>query len=159
MSGELGYRKSQFTSEGYLLMKKLSKFLAVLVAVYWLLLAHVSLNFLDKAPSISRASENGQYIVFLKNAYPVNPIGLYCLLTEDWSPIYFALYDIDGNYIGQSSPFVCYGGWSGATVQFPGEEFTTDANSFVVFDDEYNGELNISTKDKRWWSWWFGMFY
>ena len=139
-------------------MKKLAKFLAVLFAVYWLLLAHVSLNFLDKTPPLSEISKNGKYKIILKDVYPVNPMGLYCLLTTDWSPIYFSLYDRNG-YIGQSSPFACYGKWRDVPYRFPGDEFTTDINSFVVFDDEYNGELNISTKNKRWWSWWFGIFY
>ena len=140
-------------------MKKLAKIFSVLFAVYWVLLAHVSLIFLDKKPPISIVSEDGKYKVALKSVYPVNPIGLYCLFTKEWAPKYFALYDNNGDYIGQSSPFACYWPWSSAALIFPGEEFTTDANSFVVFDDEYNGELNISTKDKRWWSWWFGMFY
>ena len=91
-------------------MKKLAKFLAVLFAVYWLLLAHVSLNFLDKTPPLSEISKNGKYKIILKDVYPVNPMGLYCLLTTDWSPIYFSLYDRNG-YIGQSSPFACYGKW------------------------------------------------
>ena len=139
-------------------MKNLAKLLAVFFAAYWLLLAHVSLNFLEKKPSLSEVSKDGQYKVLLKSMYPANPIGLYCLLTTE-SPIYFALYDANHNYVGQSSPFVCYGKWRDVPYRFPGDEFTTDANSFVVFDDEYNGELNISTKDKRWWSWWFGIFY
>lgn len=132
-------------------MKTLAKFLAVLFSAYWLLLAHVSLTFLDKNAPISEASKDGQYKVFLKDMYPINPIGLYCQLTTE-SPIYFSLYNANGNYIGQSSPFVCYGKWNDVSLRFPGEEFTTDVNSFVVFDDEYNGELNISTKQKRWWS-------
>ena len=28
---------------------------------------------------------------------------------------------------------------------------TSPFDSFVVFDDEYNGELNISSKHKKWW--------
>lgn len=138
-------------------MKKLAKLLAVFFVAYWFLLAHVSLNFLGKNTSISEVSKDGQYKVFLRDMYPVNPIGLYCLLTTE-SPIYFALYNANGNYIGQSSPFACYGKWNDVPFRFPGEEFTTDVNSFVVFDDEYNGELNISTKQKRWWSILFGPF-
>ncbi|WP_348689069.1 DUF6201 family protein [Aeromonas bestiarum] len=132
-------------------MKMLAKLMAMLSLAYWLLLAHVSLTFLDKNAPISEVSKDGQYKVFLKDMYPINPIGLYCLLTTE-SPIYFALYDANGNYIGQSSPFTCYGKWNNVPFRFPGEEFTTDENSFVVFDDEYDGELNISTKQKRWWS-------
>ncbi len=136
-------------------MKKLAKLLAVVFAVYWLLLTHVSLNFLDPPPAVSRASEDGQYKVIINDMYPVNPIGLYCLLTTE-SPIYYALYDAQHNYIGQSSPFVCYGHWTAGYLLFPGE---ADKSSFVVVDIENDGELNISTKDKRWWSWWFGLFY
>ena len=136
-------------------MKKMAKFLAVLVAAYWLLLAHVSLSFLDPPPAISRTSEDGQYRVLINDMHPVNPIGLYCHLTTE-SPIYFALYDANQNYIGQSSPFACYGHWTAGYLLFPGE---ADNNSFVVVDIENNGELNISTKNKRWWSWWFGIFY
>lgn len=136
-------------------MKKLAKSLALLFAAYWLLLAHVSLSFLDSPPAISRTSEDGQYRVLINDMYPVNPIGLYCLLTTE-SPIYFALYDAKQNYIGQSSPFVCYGHWTAGYLLFPDE---ADNKSFVVVDVENNGELNISTKDKRWWSWWFGIFY
>ncbi len=139
-------------------MKKLAKVLALLFAVYWLLLAHVSLNFLDAPPPLGEVSKNGNYKIVLKDMYPVNPMGLYCLLTTDWSPIYFTLYDRNG-YIGQSSPFVCYGAWSGAATLFPGEAVNLDKNSFLVLDDEYDGELNISIKNKRWWSWWFGIFY
>ena len=139
-------------------MKKLAKFLAVHFAAYWLLLAHVSLNFLDPPPAISRASEDGQYEVIINDMYPVNPIGLYCLLTTE-SPIYFTLYDSKHNYIGQSSPFVCYGHWTAGYLLFPNEAAKYGESSFIVLDDNNHGELNISTKDKRWWSWWFGIFY
>lgn len=133
-------------------MKKLAKFFTVLLAVYWLLFAHVSLNFLDETPPISQVSEDGRYKVVFKSVYPVNPIGLYCLLTKDWAPIYFVLYDANGDYIGQSSPFACYWSWSNVALIFPGEASTLDKNSFLVLDDEYHGELDISTKNKRWWS-------
>jgi len=139
-------------------MKKLAKFLAVLFAAYWLFLAHVSLNFLERTQSLSEVSKNGKYKALLKNMYPANPIGLYCFLTTE-SSIYFVLYDMKNNYIGQSSPFACYGKWSDAYYLFPDENLTTDVNSFIVVDVNNNGELNISTKDKRWWSWWFGLFY
>lgn len=140
-------------------MKKLAKFFAALCATYWFLLAHVSLGFLDETPPVSMVSKDGRYKIVLKSVYPVNPIGAYCLLSEDWSPIYFALYDSKSGYIGQSSPFACYGAWQDFNYRFPGEKFTTDANSFVVFDDEYDDELNISTKNKRWWSVLFSIFY
>ena len=139
-------------------MKKLAKFFTVLFAVYWLLFAHVSLNFLDETPPFSQVSEDSRYKVVFKSVYPVNPIGVYCLLTKDWAPIYFVLYDANGDYIGQSSPFACYWAWSSAAFRFPGEEFTPDVNSFVVLDDEYDGELNISTVDKKWWSILFSLF-
>ena len=116
------------------------------------------IEFFRYPPPLGEVSKNGKYKIVEKDMYPVNPIGLYCLLTTDWSPIYFMLYDRNG-YVGQSSPFVCYGAWSGAATLFPGEAVNLDKNSFLVLDDEYDGELNISTKDKRWWSWWFGMFY
>lgn len=132
-------------------MKMLTKLVAMLFLAYWLLLSHVSLTFLDKNASISEVSKDGKYKVFLKDMNPINPIGLYCLLTTE-SPIYFVLYSASGSYIGQSSPFTCYGKWSDVPFRFPGEEFTTDENSFVVFDDEYHGELNISTVKKKWWS-------
>lgn len=132
-------------------MKKLAMFLAVLFVAYWLLLAHVSWDIFDNTPSVSVVSKDGKYTVFLKAVYPVNPIGIYCQLTTE-SPIFFELYDAKGDYVGQSSPFVCYGEWRDVPYRFPGEEFTSDVDSFVVFDDEYNGELNISTKQKKWWS-------
>lgn len=132
-------------------MKTLAKILVFFLVAYWLLLSHVSFNFMDDAPSLKEVSEDGKYKVLLRDIYPTNPIGIYCLLTTE-SPIYFALFDSDDNYIGQSSPFVCYNKWSVAGFTFPGEEFTTDTKSFIVLDDSYNGELNISTKDKRWWS-------
>ncbi|MCX7132242.1 DUF6201 family protein [Aeromonas sp.] len=133
-------------------MKKLAKILTVIFAVYWLLFAHVSLNFLDETPPFSQVSEDGRYKVFFKSVYPVNPIGLYCFLTKDWAPIYFVLYDSNGGYIGQSSPFACYWPFSSAALVFPGEANTLDKNSFLVLDDEYDGELDISTEKKRWWS-------
>lgn len=140
-------------------MKMLAKFLATLCVVYWLLLAHVSLGFLDKIPPFSQISKDGRYKVVFESMYPVNPIGLYCLLSEDWEPIYFSLYDSKSGYIGQSSPFSCYGTWRDINYRFPGEKFSLDENSFVVFDDEYDGELNISTQHKKWWSWWFSVFH
>ncbi|PJG59918.1 DUF6201 family protein [Aeromonas cavernicola] len=140
-------------------MKKLAKIVFVLFAVYWLLLAHVSLNFLDVSPPISRLSEDGKYKVILNDMHPVNPIGLYCLLTTDWAPKYFVLLDADDNYIGQSSPFACYWPWGSAVLIFPGEAVTLDKNSFLVLDDEYDGEFNISIESKRWWSWLFSIFY
>ncbi|MCE5163257.1 DUF6201 family protein [Plesiomonas sp. PI-19] len=140
-------------------MKGVIKLLAVLCVIYWLLLAHVSLGFLDDAPPISKFSKDGRYKIVFEPVHPVNPIGLYCLLSVDWAPIYFVLYDSKVGYIGQSSPFSCYGAWRDITYRFPREEFTLDENSFVVFDDEYDGELNISTINKRWWSWWFGVFH
>ncbi len=40
-------------------MKKLTKFLAGLFSVYWLLLAHVSLNFLDTPPHLVKYPKMG----------------------------------------------------------------------------------------------------
>lgn len=132
-------------------MKHVTKIIGVLIVAYWLLLAHVSFNFLDDIPSTGFVSKDGRYKILFRDIYPVNPIGLYCSLTTE-SPIYFSLYDARHGYVGQSSPFACYNQWNAARFAFPGEEFTTDADSFVVFDDEYNGALSISTKRKRWWS-------
>lgn len=136
-------------------MKKVLEFLGFIFLVCWFFLAHVSLNFLDSSPDISETSEDGQYRVIINDMYPVNPIGLYCILTTE-SPIYFTLYDAKQNYIGQSSPFFCYGRWATGYLLFPGE---ADKNSFVVVDIENNGELNISMKNKRWWSRLFSIFY
>ena len=44
-------------------MKKLAKVLALLFAVYWLLLAHVSLNFLD-APHLVKYPKMGTIRLF-----------------------------------------------------------------------------------------------
>ncbi len=136
-------------------MKRLAKVFAALCAVYWLLLAHVSLNFLDDSSGSTRTSRDGKFRVVINEMYPVNPIGLYCFLTTELSPIYFSLYEKRLGYIGQSSPFFCYRKWSDAELLYPDEA----DGSFVVVDMENNGELDISTKDKRWWSWWFGIFH
>ena len=54
--------KFQLTSEDHLFMIKLAKLLAVVFAVYWLLLAHVSLNFLD-APHLVKHPKMGSIIL------------------------------------------------------------------------------------------------
>lgn len=139
-------------------MKTLSAIVFFLCVTYWFSLAHVSSSFLDSPPEIVRFSEDGQYRVTINDMYPVNPIGWYCFLTTE-SPIYFSLYDAENNYIGQSSPFACYWPWSDAGFIFPGEATGLDKDSFLVLDDEYDGELTISTTHKWWWSLLFGVFH
>lgn len=65
-------------------MRKLATCFCVLVVTYWLLLAHVSLNFLDEKPLVSIESDDGKYKVYLKSVYPINPIGIHCLFAKEW---------------------------------------------------------------------------
>lgn len=140
-------------------MKILAKCLGWLCVICWFLLAHVSLNFLDEKPPVSIESDDGKYKVYLKSVYPINPIGIYCLFAKEWAPKCFVLYGSNGDYIGKSSPFACYWPWSDAGFIFPGEATGLDKDSFLVLDDEYYGELTISTRHKRWWSLLFGVFH
>lgn len=139
-------------------MKKLAKCLGWLCVICWFLLAHVSLNFLDSPSEIVRVAEDGKYSVTIKDMYPVNPIGWYCFFTTE-SPIYFSLYDEENKYIGQSSPFACYGHWTASYLLFPNEAKVYGDDGFMVLDDSNNGELNIGIKHKRWWSVLFGGFH
>jgi hypothetical protein len=132
-------------------MRTIKYIITALIIPFWLLLSHVSLARWDNRFDIKIWAQDHKYHVVKKRISPINPIGVFCeLATED--AVYFVLYDEEGEYIGQTSPFICYSSWIDTPISFPGDDISSDKNSFKVFCDKYDEELTINTKQRRWWS-------
>lgn len=132
-------------------MKTIKYIITGFVMLFWLLLSHVSLAHWNHHSDIKIWAKDHKYLVVKKRIMPINPIGLFCeLMTED--AVYFVLYNEEGKYIGQTSPFICHPAWFDTGFTFPGEHYSIDTDSFIVLDDKNIEALTISTKQKRWWS-------
>ncbi|WP_105233800.1 DUF6201 family protein [Escherichia albertii] len=124
---------------------------------FWLVLSPVS--FFGKFNyAYESRSHDGQYKAVAYYVLPTTPYAVYqCFINKD---IFVVLYDKDGKYLGQSSPFHFSGveGVFGDAVFFPGELTGDDSFSINGVSDYVDG-YSISSKYKKWWSLVISLFH
>jgi len=115
--------------------------------LWWLLLSHVTF-FTEEKFTIN----NDFCKIKIYQVMPFNLIGLYSSMMVGDIPVYAVLFDKNGQYIGQSSPFKIIG-----LYVLVNTNLQNDCNnlqkSFFSLVDEYN----ISSNHKKWWD--FILFY
>lgn len=117
--------------------------------LWWLTLSHVTFNL---ATQEYKRFTNKEYTVIFFKPLLTNPIGLYYRLVYRF-PFYAVLYDKDGSYIGQSSPF-----FMNSDIYLLGDDFSFPHSStyHTIRDSFYlieNDNYTISVTEKSWWSW------
>ena len=136
-------------------MKTVKYTLATLVFLWWFFLSHVTFT---SEWLYSAALSNEGYQIKYYHPAPTNFFGLYFWLINE-QPAFAVLYDSEGRYLGQSSPFFIVSSvhlGSGENV-LP-ETYDYDKkygyyDSFYITGEPFDGRYTISTKNKTWWSW------
>ena len=128
-------------------MKTVKYTLATLVFLWWFFLSHVTFTT-DGLYSGSLSNEGYQAKYY--HPAPTNFFGLYFWLVNEM-PAFIVLYDSEGRYLGQSSPFLIASsihleGGEDIYPKDPSYEFYPSGGSFIE-------EYTIPTKNKTWWSW------
>ncbi|MFC0179010.1 DUF6201 family protein [Thorsellia kenyensis] len=128
------------------MIKKITYTIGVIIFLWWFFLAHVSFSDFSDKEWIYR--ENEQYIAKTYTPKLINPFGLYFhLMKED--PTYVVLFDKNGRYLGQSSPFFIDHGLAMDGGQLP----ENDAMQFYIVSlNDYTDEYIIPVNNKKWWS-------
>ncbi|QOL15189.1 DUF6201 family protein [Dickeya dianthicola] len=127
---------------------------------YFFSLAPVSLNLIyNKVDEIH--SNNESYKAVLYNPLPLSPLSIYHIFSIDGPAVYIVLYDKNGKYIGQTSPFHFINRYDLNPILFvfPGDEFDGERDNFNLLIDGYGDAFKINIHHKTWWSWWFSLFY
>ncbi|MBD2786229.1 hypothetical protein ID858_16270 [Xenorhabdus sp. DI] len=134
------------------LMKKILFFILGVFFFWWFFLSHST--FLMEKFKIYEDT-NGEYTVKYYKPLPTNLFGMY-FLTVERPPVFVVLYDINNNYIGQSSPFYMAGELDvlGSNPMFPNNDNSDPFHDrFVVVNSEdFSNAYEISINQKKWWS-------
>lgn len=121
-----------------------------LLLFFWLVLSPVS--FFGKFNyAYESRSPDGKFNAVAYYVLPTTPYAAYQrFINKD---IFVVLYDKDGKYLGQSSPFHFseLEGVFGDAIFFPGELSGDDSFSINGVNDYVDG-YSISSKQKKWWS-------
>jgi len=121
-----------------------------LLLFFWLVLSPVS--FFGKFNyAYESRSPDGQFYAVAYYVLPTTPYAAYQrFINKD---IFVVLYDKQGKYLGQSSPFHFseLEGVFGDAVFFPGELTGDDSFSINGVNDYVDG-YSISSQHKKWWS-------
>ena len=112
----------------------------VLFLSWWLVLSPVS--FLDKESSYYAYSSDKNWKLFISPLAMTTPLSFIQALE---GKRYIVLFDKNGKYIGQSSPF-CFMWLDGYDVIFP-----EGKNDSLLFMPE-NCDYDIPVNEKKWWS-------
>lgn len=142
------------------MIKKMRLIMATLLIMYIVLLSPVSFNLsYNKVDEVY--SKNKQYKAELYNPFPFSPLSLYQIFSIDGPAIYIVLYDKNGKYIGQTSPFHFINRYDLNPILFvfPGDEFEGETDNFNLLIDDYGDAFKINVYQKTWWSKWFSLFY
>ncbi|WKV48969.1 DUF6201 family protein [Dickeya fangzhongdai] len=141
-------------------MKKKSLIIIILSFSFFFSLAPVSLNLTyNKVDEIY--SKNKSYKAVLYNPLPLSPLSIYYIFSIDGPAVYIVLYDKNGKYIGQTSPFHFLNRYDLNPILFvfPGDEFDGENDNFNLLIDGHGDAFKINIHHKTWWSWWFSLFY
>ena len=135
-------------------MKTVKYTLATLVFLWWFFLSHVTFTT-DGLYSGSLSNEGYQAKYY--HPAPTNFFGLYFWLVHEM-PTFIVLYDSEGRYLGQSSPFLIasfihLGGENVLPETYDYDKKHGDYDSFYIAGGPFVEEYTISTKNKTWWSW------
>lgn len=125
-------------------------FLPTIVLAFWLVLSPVAF-FCDFNLAYSESSPDGRFKVDAYYVLPTTPYGLYQrFINKD---VFVVLYDKNGKYLGQSSPFHFseMEGVFGDAVFYPGEVVGDDSFSINGVNSYVDG-YTISSRSKKWWS-------
>lgn len=135
-------------------MKIIKYPLLTLFLLWWFFLSHVTFT---TSWLYSASFKNEHYQVAYYHPAPINFFGIYFWLVNE-QPVFVVLYDKEGKYIGQSSPFLI----ASAIHVDGGESFLPETNEydkkyeyydmFYISGEPFDGKYNISTKHKKWWS-------
>ncbi|MEG0368320.1 MAG: DUF6201 family protein [Coprobacillus sp.] len=121
-----------------------------LLLFFWLVLSPVS--FFGKFNyAYDTTSPDGQFKAVAYYVIPTTPYAVYQLFIN--KDVFVVLYDKDGKYLGQSSPFHFseLEGVFGDAIFFPGELSGDDTFSINGVNDYVDG-YSIPSKHKKWWS-------
>ncbi|WP_387462814.1 DUF6201 family protein [Photorhabdus sp. RM323S] len=133
-------------------MRKILFSILGVILLWWFFLSHVT--FLKNKAEIHESKNDG-YIAKYYKPLPVNLFGMYFLTVERES-FFVVLYDINNNYIGQSSPFYMSGiiNVLERNPMFPNNDDSDPFNDrFVVVNSEdFSNAYEISINHKKWWS-------
>ncbi|PJG59917.1 DUF6201 family protein [Aeromonas cavernicola] len=140
-------------------MRKNISYILILVSaislILWVLLGHVLYKDIKNDYAIK--SRDGYFTAYINHIKPFNPIGVYCQITSD-TPAFISLYDKEGRYLGQSSPFTCISAYEIANVLFPRdgklphEAPSPEDSLFGAAMGEHEKDMEIDINNKRWWS-------
>ncbi|MEX0448068.1 DUF6201 family protein [Xenorhabdus sp. SGI246] len=134
------------------IVKKILFFMLGIIFFWWFFLSHATF-LMDKFKLYENT--NGEYTVKYYKPLPINLFGMY-FLTVERPPVFVVLYDVNHNYIGQSSPFYMAGKFDvlGSNPMFPNNDKSTPFyDSFIVVNsDDFSNAYEISIDHKKWWS-------
>lgn len=128
-----------------------------LAIFFWLVLSPVSF-FGDFNYVNQKISADGKYKVVAYYVLPTTPYAAYQAFVR--GDVFVVLYDINGKYLGQSSPFHFseIEGVFGDTVFFPGE-ISGDHSFSINGVNDYVDGYTIPVDQKKWWSRFLSVFY
>ncbi|PWD60313.1 DUF6201 family protein [Pectobacterium parmentieri] len=141
-------------------MKKKRLAIYLLLFSYIVILSPVSFNLTyNKVDEFY--SKDKHYKAVIYNPFPFSPQCLYHIFSIDGPAVYIVLYDRDGKYIGQSSPFYFINRYDLNPILFvfPDDESEGEKDNFNLLIDGYGNAFKINIYQKTWWSKWFSLFY
>lgn len=127
------------------------------VLLFWLVLSPVAF-FGDFNYVAQKISLDGKYKAKAYYVLPTTPYAAYQLFVR--SDVFIVLYDMNGKYLGQSSPFHFseIDGVFADAVFFPGE-IPGDHSFSINGVNDYVDGYTIPVVRKKWWSIFFSIFH
>ncbi|MDS0787439.1 DUF6201 family protein [Proteus vulgaris] len=135
-------------------MKIIKYTLLTLFLLWWFFLSHVTFT---TSWLYSASFKNEHYQAAYYHPAPINFFGIYFWLVNE-QPVFVVLYDKEGKYIGQSSPFVIasnihlLGGENVLPKTYEYDKKYGGYDNFYLNGGSFTDDYLISTKHKKWWS-------
>ncbi|MBD2815969.1 hypothetical protein ID850_14615 [Xenorhabdus sp. Flor] len=141
-----------------MMVKKTAKyilyFMLLMFFLWWFFLSHVT--FLKESDILNEInSGESEYYAKYYKPKPINLFGMYLTIIEQ-EPIFVVLYDKNGKYIGQTSPFKMMNMYSffegNPTLPEKNPQDILDTHFYIVIVGDFESAYDIDINHKKWWS-------